>query len=38
MEATFKIWETNRKNYLTLIENYSLEQFNKTPEGVSAII
>lgn len=35
MESTFKIWETNRKHYLTLIENYSLEQLNKTPEGFS---
>lgn len=35
MDATFKIWETNRKHYLQLIENYSLEQLNKTPEGFS---
>lgn len=35
MEAIFKIWETNRKHYLELIEKYSLEQLNKTPEGFS---
>ncbi|WP_309614189.1 DinB family protein [Flavobacterium sp.] len=35
MDATFKIWETSRKLYLKLIENYSLEQLNKIPEGFS---
>lgn len=35
MEATFKIWETSRKSYLKIIENYSLEQLNKIPEGFS---
>ncbi len=35
METTFKIWETNRKKYLQLIENYSLEQLNKIPQGFS---
>ena len=35
MDATFKIWETNRKLYLKLLENYSLEQLNKIPEGFS---
>ena len=35
MEATFKIWETNRKLYLKLLENYTLEQLNKIPEGFS---
>jgi len=35
MEAAFKIWETNRKHYLKLIENYTLEQLNKIPEGFS---
>ena len=35
MDATFKIWETNRKHHLQLIENYSLEQLNKIPEGFS---
>ncbi|GAA4067484.1 DinB family protein [Flavobacterium cheonanense] len=35
MEAKFKIWETSRKIYLKIIENYSLEQLNKIPEGFS---
>ncbi len=35
MDATFKIWETNRKHYLELINNYSLEQLNKIPQGFS---
>lgn len=35
MEATFKIWETSRMSYLKIIENYSLEQLNKIPEGFS---
>lgn len=35
MEATFKIWETNRSLYLKLLENYSLEQLNKIPDGFS---
>jgi len=35
MDSTFKIWETNRKHYLKLIESYSLEQLNKIPEGFS---
>ncbi|WP_298139925.1 DinB family protein [Flavobacterium sp.] len=35
MEATFKIWETSRNIYLKMIENYSLEQLNKIPEGFS---
>ena len=35
MDATFKIWETSRKLYLKLIENYSLEQMNKIPKGFS---
>lgn len=35
MDTSFKIWETNRKHYLQLIENYSLEQLNKIPEGFS---
>ena len=35
MEATFKIWETNRKHFAQLIDNYSLEQLNKIPEGFS---
>ena len=35
MEATFKIWETNRKLYSQLLEKYTLEQLNKIPEGFS---
>lgn len=35
MDATFKIWETNRRLYSKLLENYSLEQLNKIPEGFS---
>jgi hypothetical protein len=35
MEATFKIWETNRKLYLKFIENYSLSQLNTIPKGFS---
>jgi hypothetical protein len=35
MGSTFKIWETNRKHYLKLIESFSLEQLNKIPEGFS---
>ncbi|MBW0177079.1 DinB family protein [Sediminibacterium sp.] len=33
MDAFFKIWETNRNNYLRFIEPLTLEQLNKTPEG-----
>lgn len=35
MDASFKIWETNRQLYLKLINNYSLEQLNKIPDGFS---
>lgn len=35
MEATFKIWKTSRAIYLKFLENYSLEQLNKIPEGMS---
>lgn len=35
MESTFKIWETSRATYLKIIENYSLEQLNKIPDGFS---
>ncbi|MCE3225556.1 MAG: hypothetical protein K0S32_107 [Bacteroidetes bacterium] len=34
MEATLKIWETNRNNYLKHF-NYSLEQLNHIPQGFS---
>ncbi len=35
MEATFKIWETNRNIYLRFFENYTLEQLNTIPTGFS---
>ena len=35
MEATFKIWETNRNFYLKFFDGYTLEQLNKIPEGFS---
>ena len=35
METTFKIWETSRGIYLKFLENYTLEQLNKIPEGMS---
>jgi len=35
MEETLKILETSRKIYLKILENYSLEQLNKIPEGFS---
>lgn len=33
METESNIWETNRKNYLTYLEKYSLEQLNTIPKG-----
>jgi len=35
MEATFNIWKTSRATYLKFLENYSLEQLNKIPDGMS---
>ena len=35
MNATFNIWKTSRATYLKFLENYSLEQLNKIPEGMS---
>lgn len=35
MKTTFNIWETSRNLYLKYLENYSLEQLNKIPEGFS---
>jgi hypothetical protein len=35
MDTTFKIWETNRSLYLNFLNNFSLEQLNKIPEGFS---
>ena len=33
MESAFKIWETNRKRHLNFLEDYTLEQLNKVPNG-----
>ena len=35
MEAIFSIWKRNREIYLTYLNNYSVEQLNKIPEGFS---
>lgn len=35
MEATLKIWKTNRKIISDLIGNYNIEQLNLTPAGFS---
>jgi hypothetical protein len=35
MEATFRIWETSRGLYHSFLDNYSLEQLNTIPEGMS---
>ena len=35
MNATFRIWETSRNIYLKFLDNYSLEQLNTIPEGMS---
>ncbi len=35
METTFRILNTNRKVCLQLLENYTLEQLNKIPDGFS---
>lgn len=35
MNATFNIWKTSRAIYLKFLENYSLEQLNKIPEGMN---
>ena len=35
MEATFRIWQTSRGIYLKFLENYSLEQLNTIPQGMS---
>lgn len=35
MDAVFKIWETNRKIYLSFLEKYTTEQLNYIPEGLS---
>ena len=35
MDATFRIWETSRNIYLKFFDNYSLEQLNTIPAGMS---
>jgi hypothetical protein len=35
MEATFTIWQTSRKLYLNFFDNYTLEQLNTIPPGMS---
>lgn len=35
MKETFKVWETSRNVYLKFLENFSLEQLNYIPEGLS---
>ncbi|HYH16667.1 MAG TPA: DinB family protein [Flavisolibacter sp.] len=33
MEATFKIWKTIRDRHLHFLENHTLKQLNKVPDG-----
>lgn len=35
MDATFRIWETSRNIYLKFFDDYSLEQLNTIPAGMS---
>ena len=35
MDATFRIWETSRGLYKNFLDNYSLEQLNTIPAGMS---
>ena len=35
MEATFRIWQTSRGLYKNFLDNYSLEQLNTIPQGMS---
>ena len=35
MEATFRIWQTSRGLYQNFLDNYSLEQLNTIPVGMS---
>ena len=35
MDATFRIWETSRNIYLKFFDNYTLEQLNTIPAGMS---
>lgn len=33
MEATFKLWNTNREKYLGFLNNYTIDQLNTIPAG-----
>lgn len=33
METQLNIWEAYRNNFLSLLDNYSIDQLNKIPEG-----
>ena len=35
MDTTFRIWETSRGLYKNFLDNYSLEQLNTIPSGMS---
>lgn len=35
MEATFRIWQTSRGLYQNFLDNYSLDQLNTIPPGMS---
>jgi hypothetical protein len=35
METTFKIWRTSRQLHQNFLDNYSLEQLNTIPAGMS---
>lgn len=35
MQSEFKVWETNRKQLASYLDNYTLEQLNKIPTGFS---
>ena len=35
MEATFRIWQTSRGLYQNFLDNYSLDQLNTIPAGMS---
>ena len=35
MDSTFRIWETSRGLYKNFLDNYSLEQLNTIPQGMS---
>ena len=35
MKEAFKVWETSRKVYLKFLDNFTIEQLNFIPEGLS---